>query len=93
MSPEELKHISEAERDAQARVPNRINVCLASGCLSSQSQATKDALENEIAGRGWKERCQIRGVGCMGLCAQGALVSTTKGVLYQKVQPEMQPKF
>ena len=84
MSPEELEQIAESEHEAQGRVEHQVNVCVAAGCLSCQSQGVKDALDKEIAARGWKDRCHTKGVGCMGLCAEGPLVST-KNTLYQHV--------
>ncbi len=86
MTPEELDEIAESERAAQSQFTQRANVCVAAGCLSCQSQSVKDALDQEVSRRGIKDHCQIRGVGCMGLCAEGPLVSTSSGVLYQKVQ-------
>ena len=50
---------------------------MAAGCISCQSQNVKDALDKEIASRGWQRKCQSKGVGCMGLCAEGPLVSTS----------------
>ena len=86
MTPEELDEIAESERAAQSQFTQRANVCVAAGCLSCQSQSVKDALDQEVGRRGIKDHCQIKGVGCMGLCAEGPLVSTSTGVLYQKVQ-------
>jgi bidirectional [NiFe] hydrogenase diaphorase subunit len=86
MTPEQLDEIAESERGAQSRFAERVHVCVAAGCLSCQSQSVKDALDREVSRRGIKDRCQIKGVGCMGLCAGGPLVSTSSGVLYQKVQ-------
>ena len=85
MSPEELEQIANTERDAQAAIPQRVNVCVAAGCLSCQSQAVKDALDKEVARRGPDAHCNVRGVGCMGLCAEGPLVSTNNGTLYKRV--------
>jgi len=85
MTPEELDQIAETERDSQQRFTKRVNVCVAAGCLSCQSQNVKDALDKEIASRGWGDHCQSKGVGCMGLCAEGPLVSTSKNVLYEHV--------
>ena len=85
MTPEELDQIAETERDSQQRFTKRVNVCVAAGCLSCQSQSVKDALDKEIAGRGWGDHCQSKGVGCMGLCAEGPLVSTSQNVLYEHV--------
>ena len=91
MTPEELDQIAETEREAQSQITQRVNVCVAAGCLSCQSQSVKDALDQEVARRGTKDHCQVKGVGCMGLCAEGPLVSTSlastgAGVLYKKVE-------
>ena len=79
MTPEELEQIAEDERAAQAEVPHRVNVCVAAGCLSCQSLNVKEAIDKEIVSRGWEKKCQSKGVGCMGLCAEGPLVSTGDG--------------
>ena len=85
MTPEELEQIAEDERAAQATVPaSRERLCCG-GCISCQSQSVKDAIDKEIAKRGWQKKCQSKGVGCMGLCAEGPLVSTGAGTLYQHV--------
>ena len=86
MTPEELDQIAETERAAQGQFTQRVNVCVAAGCLSCQSQSVKDALDQEVTRRGVKDRCQVKGVGCMGLCSEGPLVSTSAGVLYKKVE-------
>jgi len=85
MTPEELEQISESEQEAQSRTPHRVNVCVAAGCLSCQSQSVKDALDKEITRRGWEGKCQTKGVGCMGLCAEGPLVSTDANTMYKHV--------
>ncbi len=86
MTPEELDEIGETERAEQSKFTQRVNVCVAAGCLSCQSQAVKDGLDQEVERRGAKDRCQVKGVGCMGLCSEGPLVSTSAGVLYKKVE-------
>jgi len=88
MTPEELDEIAETERQAQSQFTQRVNVCVAAGCLSCQSQAVKDGLDREVKSRGTHDRCQVKGVGCMGLCSEGPLVSTSADVLYKKVQAE-----
>jgi bidirectional [NiFe] hydrogenase diaphorase subunit len=85
MTPEELEQIANDERAAQASIPQKINVCVAAGCLSCQSQAVKDALDKEVSRRGPAAHAKIKGVGCMGLCAEGPLVSTSNGTLYKRV--------
>jgi bidirectional [NiFe] hydrogenase diaphorase subunit len=87
MTPEELEQIAEEERAAQGQVPHQIKVCVAAGCISCQSLSVKEALEKEIVSRGWEKKCQSKGVGCMGLCAEGPLVSTGTDTLYQHVAP------
>jgi bidirectional [NiFe] hydrogenase diaphorase subunit len=87
MTPEELEQIAEDERAAQGEVPHRINVCVAAGCISCQSSSVKEAIDKEIATRGWEKKCKSKGVGCMGLCAEGPLVSTETGRLHQHVAP------
>ena len=88
MTPEELEQIAEEERAAQEQVEHRINVCVAAGCVSCQSNLVKDALDREIKQRGWEKKCQAKGVGCMGLCSEGPLVSTSDGRLYKQVTAE-----
>jgi bidirectional [NiFe] hydrogenase diaphorase subunit len=87
MTAEELEQIADQERAAQSQFPHRVNVCLAAGCVSCQSVHLKEAIDREIAGRGWEKKCKSAGVGCMGLCAEGPLVSTSAGTLYQHVTP------
>jgi bidirectional [NiFe] hydrogenase diaphorase subunit len=91
MTPEELDQIAEDERAEQGKYTERVNVCVAAGCLSCQSQSVKDALDQEVGSRGTKDRCQVKGVGCMGLCSEGPLVSTSNGILYKKVEAADSP--
>jgi bidirectional [NiFe] hydrogenase diaphorase subunit len=85
MTPEELEHIATTEREAQTGISQTVNVCVAAGCLSCQSQVLKDALDREVDKRGIKAQCRIKGVGCMGLCSEGPLVSTSDATLYKHV--------
>src|SRR5215470_1036674 len=85
MSPEELDQIAEDQRAAQGQFTHQVNVCVAAGCMSCQSPCVKEAIDKEIARRGWEKRCQSKGTGCMGLCSEGPLVSTAAGTLYQDV--------
>jgi bidirectional [NiFe] hydrogenase diaphorase subunit len=92
MTPEELEQIAEAEREEQKKFSHSINVCVSTGCMSAGSQGVKDAIDQEIKQRGLEHSCKSKGVGCLGLCAKGPLVSTgsvstdhfsTGGVLYK----------
>jgi bidirectional [NiFe] hydrogenase diaphorase subunit len=86
---EELHHIAAKEREARERLRYCVNVCVAAGCLSSRSDEVKESLTKEVAEVGLRVYCQVRGVGCLGLCSAGPLVSVEpQGILYQGVQPE-----
>ena len=86
MTPEELEQIADKERAQQQQCSTELRVCMAAGCLSCQSDKVKDALTAEIKQRG-ATGCKVKGVGCMGLCAEGPLVASSKGAMYKLVQP------
>jgi bidirectional [NiFe] hydrogenase diaphorase subunit len=89
MTPEELLTLAETERTAQKKFSQRLQVCVAAGCLSSQSDQVKTALENEVKQRGLGQTCTVKGVGCMGLCSAGPLVSVAPtGTMYRAVTPD-----
>jgi len=85
MTPEELEQIAETEREEQSKFAHSIKVCVAAGCVSCQSLGVKEAIDEEIKKQGQEHVCKSKGVGCMGLCAEGPLVSTDNGVLYKRV--------
>jgi bidirectional [NiFe] hydrogenase diaphorase subunit len=86
MTPEELGEISAQREEAERQYPHRIHVCTAAGCLSSGSDKVKDALTREVKEHGLEHQCKVKGVGCMGLCAAGPLVSVKPdNVMYQNV--------
>ncbi len=91
MTPEELQEISDSEKEAQSKYSHTVNVCVAAGCLSCQSQNVKDALEKEIKTQGLEQSCCVKGAGCMGLCSEGPLVSADNKILYKKVAPQDAP--
>src|SRR5689334_13361625 len=87
MTLDELRTIAEEEREKQSRFKHKIYVCVAAGCLSSGSDQVKLALDAEVKERGLSGECQVKGVGCMGLCAAGPLISiASEGTMYQNVQ-------
>ncbi len=92
---ERLEEITLAEQEVAARFPHTVNVCMAAGCMSSQSGAIKEALDKEVEVNGLERWCRVRGVGCMGLCANGPLVSVDADnpteTLYHHVVPEDAP--
>lgn len=92
MVHEEFQQIADKEQANAATFTHTVRVCTAAGCLSSQSDQLKKNLENLANENGYKGHCKVKGVGCMGLCSAGPLVSVeTKDkepVLYRDVKPE-----
>ncbi len=100
MVSDDLNEIAERERAASKCYT--IRCCLAAGCMSSSSQAVKEALQRAVQEAGLQDEVEVRGVGCMKLCCQGPLVQidpkdsgatvgiegAAPGVLYQKVTAE-----
>lgn len=85
MTSEELTKIAVIEQESRAQYRHSVNVCMAAGCISSRADQVKDALDKEVARRGLERHCQVKGVGCMGLCAAGPLVSIDQKTMYQEV--------
>src|SRR5262245_24311266 len=89
MTPEELTSLAETEQAAQRKFSTRLQVCLAAGCLSSQSDQVMTALGSEVKQRGLGKTCTVKGVGCMGLCSAGPLVSVApSGAMFRGVGPD-----
>lgn len=97
MTLEELQTIGEDEQ--QKAAAQTISVCVAASCISCGSDKLKDALASEVKATGHADRCQVKGVGCLGLCAAGPLVSvggetfTPTATLYQHVKVEDAPEI
>ena len=89
MNPEELEKIAATEKENDKSIEHRVHVCVAAGCLSLHSDAIKESLEKEVSRRGLTHTCQVKGVGCIGLCAAGPLVSVDGDqTLYRNVTPQ-----
>jgi len=88
MTPEALQQVAKAEQDTLAKQPQRIGVCTAAGCLSCKSGDVLKTLQTALDRRADVPYKAV-GVGCMGLCARGPLVSVEpNGVLYQDVKTD-----
>lgn len=84
---EELQHIAKIEKERQEGFQHRIKICVAAGCLSCQSGVLKEAMEKEVSRRGMENWVDVKGVGCLGLCTAGPLVSIEpERTLYQGVK-------
>lgn len=92
MTPEELRKLASSHEEARPEPKYQLKICVAAGCLSARSDQVREALENEIAQRGLQQECQVKGVGCLGLCTAGPLmVVEPDGIMYEGVTPEDAP--
>lgn len=86
LSLEDLENIAKIEKEKQEGFTHQIHVCVAAGCLSCQSEVVKDALVKEVNRRGLENWVDVKGVGCLGLCAAGPLIAVEpQGTYYQGV--------
>jgi len=84
---ERIFEIGERERVRRSGYDYHIGVCVGSGCHSANSEAVRDALQVEVKARGEDKRCNVRGVGCLGLCGSGPIVSVNdESLLYHHVK-------
>ncbi len=95
---EKLEEMAVIEKESNEQYSHTINVCMAAGCMSSQSDVVKDALDKEITRSGLERWCQVRQTGCMGLCAQGPLVAVDaeqpeRAIMYQNVKVDDTPEI
>ncbi len=89
MTAEELQRTAQQEQENERKFHYQVRVCTAAGCLSAGAGEVRQALEQELAERGMRSVCQIKGVGCMGLCSAGPLVSIEpEGWLCGRVTPD-----
>jgi bidirectional [NiFe] hydrogenase diaphorase subunit len=86
MTPEELASRAERSRAEAARFRERLRVCTAASCAALGSAAIQDALNAEITRRGSGDRCDVKPVGCLGLCAAGPLVLAEKMDGHQRTE-------
>ena len=94
MNGEDLAKIMEEENRIKKSQPHQIHVCIAAACLSAHSESLKEEFAKEIKRRGLEHQCKVKGVGCLGLCAQAPLVSVeSEGVLYHNVTSQDVPQI
>jgi bidirectional [NiFe] hydrogenase diaphorase subunit len=94
MNVDELDELARTFRDESADVKNEVRVCMAASCQSSGSQPVMDALNKARESAG-AQSCRVKGVGCMGLCSAGPLVTVSErdadldgAAIYRDVAPE-----
>ena len=67
-------------------------ICGGTACLSNQSFAVKNALENEIKKHGLSDEIGILTSGCQGLCETGPLlIVKPEDIFYNHLKPEIIP--
>lgn len=90
MDLQDLLHIAQEEQEKRKSI--RLYCCTAAGCLSSNSQVIKTALENEVKNAGLSQEVEVCSVGCMKFCGRGPLVEIApKNLLFEQVTPEQVP--
>src|SRR5689334_16239074 len=83
-----------ARRQAESRQAARLHCCAASGCLACGGGEVLEALDRTVAQRGLKDRVEVVGVGCLGLCGRGPLVELAPvGALFAGVTAENAPSL
>jgi len=67
----------------------QIMVCSGTACTSSESQAIRKKLEQELDKHGLKENVRVFKTGCFGFCQRGPIVMVHPGeIFYCQVKPE-----
>lgn len=94
MNGEDLARITDEESRIKKSQPHQVHVCVAAACLSTHSENLKEDFVREIKRRGIEHQCKVKGVGCLGLCAQAPLVAVeSEGVLYHNVTSQDVPRI
>ena len=92
MDLQELRAIAEKERQSQP--PIRIRCCTAAGCVSANSSAVLQRLQESVQAAGLDGQVKVCGVGCLRLCSQGPLVQLDPHErLYQQVTVDNAPSI
>jgi len=95
---EKLEEMAAIENEAAQQHKHTVKVCLAAGCLSTQSDVVKESIDEAVKSKGLEGHCKVKGVGCLGLCSQGPLIavetrdnkdtSKVTETMYQTVTPD-----
>ena len=91
---EELNEVAAAERADAATYDHDVIVCVSSGCESQGATDIRKALVHQAKEQGKAKTCRVRGVGCLGLCANGPhVVITDEDKHYHHVKPDDAPEI
>ncbi len=94
MTPEELREQIHKHGKKLNSYKHHVNVCAAAGCVSAGSGQLIESMQSTVKEKGLQHDCLVRGVGCMGLCSKGPLVSVDHDkVMYEMVKSEHADKI
>jgi NADH:ubiquinone oxidoreductase subunit E len=89
MNLDNLTLIIEEENQTNSKYKHMIHICAGTGCASAKSMDLLKNLNTAIKSKGVDNTIQAKMVGCMGLCAEGPVVSILPDdILYGQVGPE-----
>jgi bidirectional [NiFe] hydrogenase diaphorase subunit len=92
MNLDELQKMAEQVQQVKEGQPQKIRVCMGTGCVASCSDRVLQALHDKCKEMGLERDVLRLEVGCLGLCSNGPLVKVDKhNTLYQHVTPEDVP--
>jgi bidirectional [NiFe] hydrogenase diaphorase subunit len=77
MNLDELDELARTYIEEAADVSHEVRVCMAASCQSSGARPVLDAL-HEARNASGANHCRVKGVGCMGLCSAGPLVTLSE---------------
>lgn len=99
MNTEDLAEQARKHRQEAANIEHEVRVCMAASCQSSGAVAVYEALTSACDAQG-DSACQVKAVGCMGLCSGGPLVAVGRPYqplaetrLYRDVTSDLAPNF
>ena len=77
MNLDELDELARTYTEETADVSHEVRVCMAASCQSSGAPPVLDALHKAREAQA-ADNCRVKGVGCMGLCSAGPLVTLSE---------------
>ncbi|MEO0595151.1 MAG: NAD(P)H-dependent oxidoreductase subunit E, partial [Chloroflexota bacterium] len=89
---DDLAALTEKVKAEEAGFKHCLRVCQGTGCVSQNSPAVREALEDEVTEQALEDDILVKGVGCNGLCAAGPLVHVSSSdTMYRHVRVDDVP--
>ena len=91
----DLKELLEiAEKENLNAKDTCINCCTAAGCCAANALEIKKTLDKAVKQKGLKDKIDVQGVGCLGLCGRGPLIQVDPNqIMYEQVTLEQAPSI